>query len=277
MDVTTTLGERDLIRIWGDELDGIATLCDGLDDDQWRAATPCPGWSTADVVAHLIDIEQILAGAPRPDHEPDWSRLEHIAGDFNLFTEVGVDYRRGLPRVDVIAELRATIARRREQLDALPEGAEVVGPFGNPTTLDRLMRIRILDSWIHERDIRTATGVDAPWDSPAAVASFQQLKRTLPVVWSADVAAPEGATVRIEVSGPGLAGDMCVVVGEDGRGHAVEVPSDATVHLVVSWPDLVALSAGRVDPADPVVAQRLRVSGDADLASALLAELAITP
>ena len=75
--------------------------------------TPCPGWSVGDVVAHLIDIEQLMAGSPRPDHEPDWASLPHVQADFGRFTEVGVDCRRAHAREDVLAELQETIALRR--------------------------------------------------------------------------------------------------------------------------------------------------------------------
>jgi uncharacterized protein (TIGR03083 family) len=272
----------EMIDIWQEALTAVADLADHLDDTQWLAPTPCPGWSAADVVAHVIDIEQLLAGSPRPENhpdwrEPDWAALPHAQSDFGRFTEIGVDHRRGRPRPEVVAELRETIAVRRAQLDAVPAGAEVIGPMGNPTTLDRLLRMRILDSWMHEQDIRTAAGIDGGWDTRPAWISYQQVRAALPVVWSKKAGAPGGDIVRIDVTGPGVVATMAAVTGEDDRGALVDPPVEATVLLRVSWPDLVSLAAGRIDPTDPEVAARLTLDGDPGLGAALLPALAITP
>ena len=272
----------EMIDIWQEAATRVADLADQVGDGQWTAPTPCPGWSVADVVAHVIDIEQLLAGSPRPEHaetwqEPDWAALPHAQGDFGRFTEIGVDHRRGRSRAEVVAELRATVSERRGQLDAVPPGADVIGPMGNPTTLDRLLRMRILDIWMHEQDIRAATGLNGGWDSRPAWISYQQIRAALPVVWSKKVGAPGGDVVRIDVTGPGVVATMAAVTGPDGRGALIDPPELAAVALRVSWPDLVSLAAGRVDPADPAVEARLSLDGDPGLGEALLKALTITP
>ncbi len=267
----------ELIDLWQSALDTVAALGDAATDEQWRLPTPCPGWSVGDVVAHLVDIELMMAGAPRPDHEPDWSTLPHVQADFGRFTEVGVDVRRQHARVDVLAELRETIELRRSQLDAVPEGAEVIGPFGNPTTMDRLLRIRIFDTWAHQQDIRAAVGLDDGWDTPAAAVSQEQIVRALPYIWARSVGAPEGATVRVQITDPSLARDVAVRSAADGKGEPVEPGPDATVWLTAAWPDLMRLACGRVDATDPQLRARLVLRGDAALAEALLPALSITP
>jgi uncharacterized protein (TIGR03083 family) len=267
----------EMIDIWQEAATAVTDLAEQLDVDQWAAMTPCPGWSVADVVAHVIDIEQLLAGSPRPEHEPDWSALPHAQGDFGRFTEIGVDHRRSSSRDEVVAELRETIAVRRSQLDAVPPGEDVIGPMGNPTTLDRLLRMRTLDIWMHEQDIRTAAGIDGGWDTRPAWIAFQQIRAALPVVWSKKAGAPGGDTVRIDVIGPGVVASMAAVTGADDRGVLIDPPSMASVVLRLSWPDLVSLAAGRVDPADPALRGRLELDGDPGLGDALLAALTITP
>jgi uncharacterized protein (TIGR03083 family) len=159
----------------------------------------------------------------------------------------------------------------------VPEGAEVIGPFGNPTSMDRLLRIRIFDTWAHQQDIRTALELDAGWDTPAAAISQEQIVRALPYVWARTVGAPEGATVRIEVTGPSLPRDVAVAAVADGKGADAEPRSDATVWLTASWPDLMRLACGRVDPTDPELRARVILRGDAALGEALLSALSITP
>lgn len=267
----------ELIGIWQEALDDVGALGRRLDDSDWDSPTACPGWTVADVVAHLIDIESLLAGRPRPDHEPDWSSLPHAEGDFSRFTEVGVDHRRGASAPMLLAELSEVTAERRAQLDHLREGEQVIGPMGNPTTADRLLRMRCLDIWVHEQDIRLAVGIDGGWDSRPAQIVFQQIVRSLPYVWARTVGAPVGATARIAVSGPGITGTAAVTVVEPGRGEVVHDAGGATVALELSWPDLVSLSAGRVRSDDPALRSRIVASGDAALIEALLPALSITP
>jgi uncharacterized protein (TIGR03083 family) len=267
----------ELIDLWDSSLRAVAELGDAATDEQWRLPTPCPGWSVGDVVAHLIDIEQLMSGSPRPQHEPDWANLPHAQGDFGRMTEVGVDVRRSHARQDVIAELRATIALRRSQLEAVPDGAEVIGPFGNPTSMDRLLRIRIFDTWAHQQDIRTSMGLDAGWDTAAAAVSQEQIVRALPYVWARTVGAPEGATVRIEITDPSLPRDVAVEAVADKKGAAAEPRSDATVWLTASWPDVSRLACGRVDPTDPQLRERVVLRGDPALGEALMSALSITP
>lgn len=267
----------ELLDIWQSALETVVALGAAATDEQWQLPTPCPGWSVGDVVAHLVDIEQMMAGSPRPEHEPDWSSLPHVQADFGRFTEVGVDVRRAHPREDVLTELQATIELRRSQLDAVPEGAEVIGPFGNPTTMDRLLRIRIFDTWAHQQDIRAALGLDDGWGTSAAAVAQEQILRALPYVWARTVEAPEGATVRIEITDPILPRDVAVAAVADRKGVDVEPGPDATVWLTASWPDLMRLACGRIDPADSGLRARLVLRGDPALAEALLPALAITP
>ena len=269
--------DPELITIWQQALGEVDAICSTLDDAQWGTPTPCPGWNVADVVAHIIAVEQVLSGGPHIDHEPDWDTLPHVTSDFGRFTEVGVDARRGRPREDVLAELRETVAIRRAQLEALPAGEAVIGPMGNPTTVERMLRIRVFDTWMHEQDIRTAVGLEGSWDSAPAVIAFQQMTRSLPVIWSKGAQAPTASTVRLTVTGPGLEADRYVEVDDEGRGQACAPVAEPTVSLLVSWPDYMRLTGGRVDIDEPGLRGRIHLTGDPVLAAALLAALSITP
>lgn len=267
----------ELIDIWQQALEAVADLADGLTDDQWQAATPCPGWTVADVVAHAVDLEQLLAGAPRPDHDPDWATLPHATSDFGRFTEVGVDFRRGWPREKVVTELREIIAARRTQLDAVPDGAEVPGIMGRPITMDRFLRMRIFDSWVHEQDIRAAIGRDGGWGTLPAIIAFQQAAKSVPVVWSRTVKAEPGDVVHISVTGPELEAEIYADVDDTGRGRRCAPAAEPAVSLVLSWPDLMRLSNGRVAVGDATLLSRITLTGRPELAEALLPALSIAP
>lgn len=275
MDPRHEPSRAELIDIWQGELDTIAALADTLDDDQWLAMTPCPGWTVGDLVAHMTDIEQMLARDPRPEHEPDWSALPHATGDIGRFTEVGVDWRRAWAKADVIEELRATARSRRATLDAISDGGEVLSPFGRPTTVERLLRMRILDAWVHEQDIRAAVDQPGGMDSDAAILTLKQFIGGLPKVWAKQAQAPAGSTVHLVIADVGRGVEAWASVGADGQGVICDPVPDPTVTVTLAWADYLALSAGRV--AAPSAIDRVTLAGDAALGARLLESMTQTP
>jgi uncharacterized protein (TIGR03083 family) len=275
--MTAAPTHAELLDIWQEALESIVAVAEPLAPKQWSAQTDCPGWTVADVVAHVIDIEQLFGGEPRPEHEPDWTALTHVQNDFGRVTEVGVDHRRGTAPADLLDELRATIGRRRAQLDALPADAQVFGPSGGLEHIDRFLRTRTFDTWVHEQDIRWATGNDGGWTTAPAAIALQQMVRGLPYVWGKSVGAPPGSVLRLSVIGPDLHVESLVTVDENGRG--IPAPDDAQpdVDAEMTWAAYMRLSCGRVSPDDPWLANKVEVGGLADLAAKLLPALAITP
>lgn len=275
MDIRHTPDRGELLNIWQGSLLAIVDLTAEATPEQWSAPTPCPGWSVGDVVAHVIDIEQVLGQEPRPDHVPDFADLPHATGDVGRFTEVGVDWRRGRTPQDVVAELRDTIERRRAQLDSVPVGAEVLSPFGRPTSMERLLSMRILDTWVHEQDIRQGLAQPGGMDSPGAIVTLQQFLGGLPKVWAKQAHAPEGTTVHLVIADAGRGIEAWAVVGTDGLGATCAPVPDPTVEVTMTWHDYLALSAGREDSSD--VMGRVTVRGDGELGARLLAAMTQTP
>lgn len=275
MDVAHIPDRAETIDIWQAELEIVADLAAALDDEQWQTASPCPGWSVADLVAHLTDIELSLTDDPRPDHVPDWSSLPHVSSDTDRFTEVGVDLRRGWSQQAVVDEFRAVIARRRAELDALADDAEMRSPTGRPVAVTRMMRLRILDSWVHEQDIRTAVGRPGGWDTPAAIVTLQQFLEGLPKVWAKQAGAPEGSVLHVLVADVGRGVEAWVVAEADGRGAICAPVPDPAVTLTLAFADFELLAAGRA-PVDEVRG-RISLEGDPELTGRLLAAMTMTP
>lgn len=268
----------ELLDTWQQALDDVAALCETLTPEEWQALSPCPGWTVSDVVAHVIDLEQLFGGEPRPDHEPDWADLPHVTDDFGRLTETGVDYRRGREPGVLLAELRATTHRRRQQLDALPLDAEVFGPpAGRMMGLDRFLRTRTFDTWVHEQDIRWAVGRDGGWNTEPAGIAFVLMVGALPYVWGRTVKAPAGSTLRLTVTGPEIRHQSAVTVGEDGRGVLISSVTDPTVTAEMTWPAFMRLSCGRVAVGDPWLVGKVELVGDPDLCARLLPAMSIAP
>jgi uncharacterized protein (TIGR03083 family) len=273
---------RTLLDSWEQTLRAVSTLGRVVTAEQWEAPTECPGWSTGDVVRHLSWIEGFLAGRRDPEHEIDWARFPHVDGDFARMTETGVDVRRALSQVDACNELESLIDVRLAQimsLDDLSLDSEVMGVFGSLVPLERLLRIRIFDSWTHLQDVRRSVGHPGDLATPGAQVSALQMARSTSYVLARGIEAPAGTTWRVRVTGP-IAFERWAGIDDDLRGHDIDEvsrPDEPTLALETDWETYARLGAGRLDVTAPEVLARARVTGDADLAARVLESLAITP
>ncbi|HEU4947333.1 MAG TPA: maleylpyruvate isomerase family mycothiol-dependent enzyme [Kribbella sp.] len=126
--------------IWGyidSERASLAGLLADLTEDEWRVPSLCPGWSVADVAAHVISSPQArplaLLGA-----------MIRARGDFDrLVFEEG--RRRGAARpADIVAQYRRFAGSRRHPpgttiadplLDVLVHGQDIAVPLGRPRAM----------------------------------------------------------------------------------------------------------------------------------------------
>ncbi|OBA65377.1 hypothetical protein A5633_00250 [Mycolicibacterium elephantis] len=209
-----------LFAVWDD----IAALAAGLDDAQWQAPTPLPGWSVRDVVAHLIGVESMLQGVDTPDADVDVSALEHVRNDIGAMNERWVRGLRQISPAELLERFRAVTADRREALTALSDddwNAVTMTPAG-PDSYGRFMRVRVFDCWMHEHDIRDAIGqpvADAELARPAAELALDEMAASMGFVVGKRGGAPDGSRVSIELTGP-LARTINVAVA--GRAQVVD-------------------------------------------------------
>ena len=264
----------ELFAAWQSASADFIDLVTPLSQAEWDAPTALPGWSVGDIVAHVGWIEGMLIGEFDPPHEPDWSALPHAVTDFGKLTEVPVDLRRSWTREAVLIELADRISRRTAELEsgARDASVEVMGPLG-PAPLGRVLRMRTLDTWVHEQDIRDALDRPGHLDTLGAQATASQLLPGLGKVWAKLAGAQPGQVLDVRITGPGIEGGAIVTVGDDGRARMVgddllDQAGAADVTLTMSWPAYLALSCGRGD-AQPWRAQ-VGVSGDAELAARVL-------
>lgn len=267
-------GFDELFAAWRSASADFLDLVTPLSQAEWDAPTALPGWSVGDIVAHVGWIEGMLIGEFDPPHEPDWTALPHVVSDFGKITEVPVDLRRSWAREAVLIELADRIARRTAELESGPRDAsiEVMGPLG-AAPLGRVLRMRTLDTWVHEQDIRDALGRPGHLDTLGAQATAAQLLPGLGKVWAKLAGAQPGQVLDVRVTGPGIEGGAVVAVGEDGRARMVgddllDQAGAATVTLAMSWPAYLALSCGRGDA--HAWREQVSVSGDPELAARTL-------
>jgi uncharacterized protein (TIGR03083 family) len=235
-------------------------LGEELQPSDWTRATECPGWSVLDQYSHILGIERWLLGETADD-EP--RTVANTALDVEAF--------RSWPPEKILGELRGVIDRRVASLrsGAIDLEQVVTTPFGAEMPYGRFLRHRAFDVWMHEQDVRRATGRPGNLDGPAAEATAQILGGALPFVVGKRAAAQPGQTVLVETP----ARRWCVEVGADGRARFAEEPPEPTTRLRLEWETFVRLGGGRVDPSEAEV----EVSGDGDLAGRVLAGMSVTP
>jgi uncharacterized protein (TIGR03083 family) len=263
-----------LFNAWQSACTDFIDLVTPLSQAEWDTPTDLPGWSVGDIVAHVSWIEGMLIGEVDAPHEPDWDALPHAVSDFGRLTEVPVDLRRSWTREAVLVELADRLSRRSAEL---AEGAhdamrEVMGPFG-PAPLGRVLRMRTLDTWVHEQDIRDALGHPGHLETLGAQATASQLLPGLAKLWAKSAAAQPGQVLHVRITGPGIESTSVVVMGDDGRARfiaddLIDQADPATATLTMSWPTYLALSCGRGD--QRAAREEVRIEGNPSLAQRTL-------
>jgi uncharacterized protein (TIGR03083 family) len=252
----------------------ILALAESLAPDELALPTRCPGWDVHDQIAHIASLEELLAGGELAPEAPD---APHIRNPVGERVERGVHAMRGLPSDQLVARLRTAIEARKAALQANPPkaGDELLGVMGNPVPAERFLPIRVFDLFVHEQDIRVATGRPGSDAGPGAQVSRDVILGMVPMWWAKEAGAQPGQTLVLRVSG-GLDFERTVLVGEDGRAAYIEdIPGGAqpTAVIEITWADLVARTNGRMGAADsPVV-----LHGDQELAQAVVDALPMSP
>lgn len=261
------------VEAWQQAVGRFVALTRELRQDEWDLPTDLPGWSVRDVVAHTAHLEAVLAGAPEETIEVE--QAPHIRNLTGAYTEQGVVARRGRDLAALADEIESSAATRAAALRADPpsDGAAAPPrtPGGIPWDTQTLLSNRPVDVWMHEQDIRRATGRPGGYDSLAADHTLRTLASALPVVVGKRVAPPAGTTVVLAVPESGIR--QAVTVGDDGRAHPASDTEVPTVSITLSPEAFAVLAGGRRTP-EQVEAQ---IEGDAELGRAVLSHLAVTP
>lgn len=234
-----------------------------LEPADWDVPTDLPGWTAKDVLAHLVHLERVLV-----DGEPQQRGGSVVPSDY---TNAGVAALRDVPVEQLRADLADLVAQRVETLADLPDPAAtaVNTPAGVEWNWETALRNRAIDVWMHEQDIRRAVDLPGGLDSPGAHVTAQSFAFALPYVLGRKVGGPAGTTVRWVVTGP-VELDVTLGIDESGRAGATSESPDAT--LTMGTETFTILAGGRRGPE----AVDVVVEGDAALAEAVLAKMAVT-
>ncbi len=253
--------------------DAVSDLCTGLRPEQWALPTDCPGWTVADQVAHIAGTEAMLAGRPAPP-DPVGELPAHVRNEIGRANEAWLAHFRALGTDRLVADFRELAAQRLASLRSMSEEA-FDAPSWTPVgdaTYRRFMQIRVFDCWTHEQDVRAALGRPGHLDGAAAEQSVDEVVRALGYLVGKRAGAPDGSSVRLELTGPV---QRTVLVAVEGRAQVVgHLPGPPTTTVRMPSDVFMRIACGRSPSSDHGAA--IAVDGDSALGGRLVANLAFT-
>ena len=247
-----------------------------LDEAQWKLPTDCPGWTVQDNLAHIIGIESIILGLPEP--AVALADLPHVKNDLGRSNEIWVEAMRPwsgeavLHEFRVIAESRLTALRGHTEAEW---SAPSWTPVGEGSVRD-MIPFRVLDSWVHELDMRRAVGLPADMESLSAQLALGRLRGVLGMIVGSRLRPADGTRVAFVVEGPAAFAEAYAMT--DGRAVALDpapepIAEGVDTTLFMDADTFVRLVGGRGELA--VVAPAVRVEGDATLGARVLEHMKV--
>jgi uncharacterized protein (TIGR03083 family) len=248
------------IEAYGQTARSMVELGTSLGPADWDRPTECPGWSVKDQFAHVLGVERWLLGEVRDD-------VRRTVDN----TDLDVGASRDVPPAQIVRRLRDVVAGR---LEALRSGTidltEITAtPFHQDMPYGDFMGYRAFDVWMHEQDVRRATGRPGNLHGPAADCAARILGGALPFVVGKRAAAEPGTAVVVETP----ARTWRVEVGDDRRARFRDDTAEPSVRLRMDWETFIRLTGGRMSGSGADV----RISGDRELGGRILDGMAVTP
>ena len=262
----------DPLDLWEQASQDLLAVLRDLGDDDWDRPA-LPGWTVQDVLAHLAHLESEAAGLPQPVGgaiDVESKANQPMPTDL---THIGVEARRGRSAAALLDEFETACARRREVFagldltDPSQPAPGIVGALG--WDLATLLRNRPIDLWVHEQDIRSATGRPLTTTGVGAAHVAGLMTKIFPMSLRR---LPAGTAVVADISGP-QGRVLAARVGDDGRAAPFDPSEGSDVTLEMDDVTWLRLTGGRVDPADADVT----VTGDEGTAVVVLGRLNVTP
>jgi uncharacterized protein (TIGR03083 family) len=268
--------ESALVDALADVWASMQQLGDELDEAQWKLPTDCPGWTVQDNLAHIVGIESIILGLPEPAVEI--GDLPHVQNDLGRSNEVWVESFRSWSGAAVLHEFRVITGARLTALRSHTErewSAPSWTPVGEGAVRD-LIPFRVLDSWVHELDMRRAVGAPADMESVSARLALGRLRGVLGMIVGARLRPADGTRVAFVVEGPAAFTDAYAM--SEGRAVALEplpepVAAGVDTVLTMNADTFVRLIGGR--GALEAVAPAVRIEGDASLGHRVLEHMKV--
>jgi enediyne biosynthesis protein E11 len=181
----------------GDDLD---RLVSGIGPDQWRLATPAPGWTIAHQVGHLASSDR-LATLAATDAAAFEVRRAALGSDFDAAVEASAGEFVTDPPERLLSRWRDARSGLQNALATVPAGQRVPWIVA-PMSPASLATTRLMELFGHGQDIADALGVRRPaTDRILHVARLGV--RTRDFAFLARGLTPPAEEFRVELTSPG--------------------------------------------------------------------------
>jgi uncharacterized protein (TIGR03083 family) len=255
-------GKPTIMRVVRDEAERMFAMAER--PEVWDSPTACAGWSTRDVVGHIIDTTEGYFRAfdaargsgevPAPHGLPVMAQLANE----------GATAFRGMPQAEMMQRLRDDFEKMEGILDALgPDdwtGLMVTHAYMGPVPAFFYAAGQLMDYGVHSWDIRETSGRGHTLSGEAA----DLLVPFMFAIWQGTVRAEtvtEPFTIGVRVSGRN-AGDYRVSVGPEGLTYETGDIESLPAYLEFDAASLVLRAFGRTNGGT--------VRGDMELADRFL-------
>lgn len=229
------VGHRERLRAWLRSLPGEA----------WNRPTRCSGWSTTELVEHLISGAQFLGYTL---HHAKKGQATQLLADFDPQETPGATAAmfRGLGPADLLDALDEYDGRVARELAAFNDGDWRAPAEAPPGRVSARMSVNhfLFDSWVHERDLKLPAGEVPPTDPVEAAAVFSYVAAIAGVArFEADDRERSAISFDIRTTDT----DLCLHVERDAVVTVVTVQPAPTGRSRLAGPvgDIVDYATGR--------------------------------
>ena len=209
-------GKDTILRVVRHEAEQFFALAE--EPGAWDRGTPCEGWTTRDLVAHIVDTtEGYFAAFDAARGTGDVPPAAGLAAMSRMVDERASAFR-GVPQAELMERLRADFHKMQEILEPIgPEdwtGFMVTHPYMGPVPASFYAAGQLMDYGVHSWDIREGRGRAHGLSGDVA----DLLVPYMFAIWQGTVrtdAVTEPFTIGIRVTGRN-AGDYRISVDDQG-------------------------------------------------------------
>jgi uncharacterized protein (TIGR03083 family) len=238
-------GKATILRVVRTEAERLFTLAESA--QAWDAPTACEGWSTRDVVAHIVDTTEGYFRAFDAARGMGEVPPPHGLVVMSRLVDEGASALRDIPQDELLDRLRSDFYKMQEILEPLgPEewtGFMVTHPYMGPVPAFFYAAGQLMDFGVHSWDIRQGTGLahGLPGDVADLLVPFMF------AVWQGTVkteAVKEPFTIGIRVGGRN-AGDYRVSMSDQGMTYETGEIEDLPAYIEFDAGSMVLTAFGR--------------------------------
>jgi uncharacterized protein (TIGR03083 family) len=209
-------GKNTILRVVRNEAEKLFSMADR--SGAWDSPTACEGWSTRDVVAHIVDTTEGYFRAFDAANGKGEVPPAHGLAVMSRKVDEAASALRDIPQAELMERLRSDFAKMQEILEPLSAdewtGKMVTHPYMGPVPAFFYAAGQLMDYGVHSWDIRQGTG--QAHGLPGDVADL--LVPFMFALWQGCVrtdAVTEPFTIGIRVGGRN-AGDYRVSISDQG-------------------------------------------------------------